>query len=50
MTPCGIDGVVMTSMSREQPERAMTLDDVAVETAQQFGELFGLTPRVVDAV
>jgi lipoate-protein ligase B len=50
MTPCGIDGVVMTSMSREQPERALTLDDVADETTRQFGALFELTPRVVDSV
>ncbi len=50
MTPCGIDGVVMTSMDRERPERGMTVDDVAQETAQQFGELFGLASRVVDAV
>jgi hypothetical protein len=37
-------------MSREQPERALTLDDVADETTRQFGALFELTPRVVDSV
>ncbi len=50
MTPCGIDGVVMTSMSREQPGRPMTLEAVAEEAARQFGELFELTPRVVETV
>lgn len=50
MTPCGIDGVVMTSMAREQPDRSMTVDEVAMETARQFGELFDLAPRVVDKV
>lgn len=50
MTPCGIDGVVMTSMHREQPERSMTVDDVAMDAAKQFAELFDLTPRVVLAV
>ncbi len=49
MTPCGIDGVVMTSMSREQPERAITLDDVAAEAARQFAELFELEARAVTA-
>ena len=50
MTPCGIDGVVMTSMSREQPDREVTLDGVADVTASQFAELFGLEARVVSAV
>ena len=50
MTPCGIDGVVMTSMVRERPDAVMTADDVAVETARQFGELFDLTPRAVHSV
>jgi lipoate-protein ligase B len=50
MTPCGIDGVVMTSMSHEQPDRAMTVDGVAMEAARQFAELFALTPRIVESV
>jgi lipoate-protein ligase B len=50
MTPCGIDGVVMTSVSREKPEADVTIQTVADETARQFAELFGLTPRVVGEV
>jgi lipoyl(octanoyl) transferase len=49
MTPCGIDGVVMTSMHKEQPAASITLADVAVATAAQFAELFELTPRVVES-
>jgi lipoate-protein ligase B len=49
MTPCGIDGVVMTSMHKEQPEASITLADVAVATATQFAALFELTPRVVES-
>lgn len=49
MTPCGIDGVVMTSMQKEQPAASITLADVAVATAAQFAELFELTPRVVES-
>jgi lipoate-protein ligase B len=50
MTPCGIDGVVMTSMLKERPGASIKLADVATATAAQFGELFDLTPRVVDRV
>ncbi|HEY7898156.1 MAG TPA: lipoyl(octanoyl) transferase LipB [Gemmatimonadaceae bacterium] len=50
MTPCGIDGVVMTSVSREKPGLGVTVDVVAHEAAKQFAELFGLTPRVVQEV
>ena len=50
MTPCGIDGVVMTSMNREQPAQSITLGDVAVDAANEFADLFGLTPRVVNSV
>ncbi|MEO7104636.1 MAG: lipoyl(octanoyl) transferase LipB [Gemmatimonadaceae bacterium] len=50
MTPCGIDGVVMTSVSREKPGAEVTLESVADETARQFAELFGLESRVVGAV
>jgi lipoyl(octanoyl) transferase len=49
MTPCGIDGVVMTSMHKEQPAASITLADVAVATAAQFAELFELTPRGVES-
>ena len=50
MTPCGIDGVVMTSVSREKPAAGVTLENVADETARQFAELFGLVPRAVAEV
>ena len=50
MTPCGIDGVVMTSVSREKPALGVTVDIIAREAAKQFAELFGLTPRVVQAI
>ena len=44
MTPCGIDGVEMTSVAKEKPERAVPVADVAAETARRFGELFDLEP------
>jgi lipoate-protein ligase B len=50
MTPCGIDGVVMTSMAREQPARVLAIEEVAADAAEQFGDLFNLDPRVVDTV
>lgn len=50
MTPCGIDGVVMTSVTHERPGLAVTVDVVAAEAAKQFAELFGLVPRVVQSV
>ncbi|MEO7043201.1 MAG: lipoyl(octanoyl) transferase LipB [Gemmatimonadaceae bacterium] len=50
MTPCGIDGVVMTSVSREKPGASVVVQTVADETARQFAALFGLTPRVVEEV
>ncbi|HEY5086876.1 MAG TPA: lipoyl(octanoyl) transferase LipB [Gemmatimonadaceae bacterium] len=50
MTPCGIDGVVMTSMSSEQPMRALAVDDVATVATEWFAELFELTPRLVESV
>ncbi len=43
MTPCGIDGVVMTSMLREVPGREIALTDVAPVIATQIAELFDLT-------
>ncbi|MEO8946712.1 MAG: lipoyl(octanoyl) transferase LipB [Gemmatimonadaceae bacterium] len=50
MTPCGIDGVVMTSMTHEQPHRSLTVDEVATEAARQFATLFDLDVRVVTDV
>ncbi len=47
MTPCGIDGVVMTSMARERPEGGITVDGVATEVATNFGNLFELQVRTV---
>lgn len=49
MTPCGIDGVVMTSMEKERPAQIVTVDDVAVTAAQRFAELFELTLRIVES-
>jgi lipoate-protein ligase B len=48
MTPCGIDGVVMTSVAAERPERTVTVDQVANDAAAEFGQLFEMSPRVVD--
>ena len=47
MTPCGIDGVVMTSMQQEQPERAMSVESVGATAANAFAELFDLDLREV---
>jgi lipoyl(octanoyl) transferase len=49
MTPCGIDGVVMTSMEGERPARGAAVVDVGMETANQFAELFGLVVRIVES-
>ena len=40
MTPCGIDGVVMTSVAKENPGAEATVADVAPRVADAFGELF----------
>ncbi|HEY8312203.1 MAG TPA: lipoyl(octanoyl) transferase LipB, partial [Gemmatimonadaceae bacterium] len=50
MTPCGIDGVEMTSMAREKAGREFTVFDVAAAAARQFGELFDLAPRIVGSI
>lgn len=42
MTPCGIDGVVMTSMQWELPNCAPTVAGVAETVARCFGEVFSL--------
>ncbi|MDQ6737262.1 MAG: lipoyl(octanoyl) transferase LipB [Gemmatimonadota bacterium] len=47
MTPCGIDGVVMTSMANETPDRRITLDKVAAVSAAHFAQLFDLEARAV---
>jgi lipoate-protein ligase B len=50
MTPCGIDGVVMTSMSTELGGAPITVEGVALGAANQFAELFDLAPRIVQTV
>ena len=41
MVPCGIDGVVMTSMERETTQR-ISLADVSTSVARSLGDAFGL--------
>jgi lipoate-protein ligase B len=48
MTPCGIDGVVMTSIQREMAGREILSDDIASAVATAFAELFGLTANTKD--
>ena len=47
MTPCGIDGVVMTSMVAERPGSIITLGGVADAAAGHFADLFELEMRTV---
>lgn len=48
IVPCGIDGVTMTSIEREAPEKSgVTVDEVASISARKFGDVFGLTPLKV---
>lgn len=42
MTPCGIDGVVMTSVEREAPESGATVGSAAEAVASAFGDVFSL--------
>lgn len=44
MTPCGIDGVVMTSIAKENPGADATVDTVAPKIAGAFAELFSMEP------
>ena len=44
MTPCGIDGVVMTSVAREIPNVPVSVYEVAPRVADAFGELFTMEP------
>ncbi|HXC25078.1 MAG TPA: lipoyl(octanoyl) transferase LipB [Gemmatimonadaceae bacterium] len=46
MTPCGIDGVVMTSMQQEVPERQILGREVADTVAAAFADVFNLTAIV----
>lgn len=47
MTPCGIDGVTMTSMQNESASRDIVYDDVARDAGLIFANLFQLEPRQV---
>jgi lipoate-protein ligase B len=47
MTPCGIDGVVMTSVLNERPALEISVSTVAAAAARQFAQLFGLNQRDV---
>jgi len=44
IVPCGISGVVMTSMSRELGAERISADEVMQTVAAKFGEAFDLTP------
>lgn len=48
MTPCGIDGVTMTSMEREAGDRTVQFAEVAKDAGQQFAALFTLEARSID--
>jgi lipoyl(octanoyl) transferase len=49
IVPCGIDGVVVTSIARELGGRAPDAAEVARAVASAFGEIFSLTPEPVPA-
>ncbi|MBA2686647.1 MAG: lipoyl(octanoyl) transferase LipB [Gemmatimonadaceae bacterium] len=49
IVPCGIDGVVMTSVNRELEPRAVSMESVKKAVAAAFGRVFGLTPVEVGA-
>lgn len=46
MTPCGIDGVVMTSMQREVPGTEIAFPEVAARVAATFADVFNLTVQI----
>jgi lipoyl(octanoyl) transferase len=45
--PCGIGGVVMTSIARELGTSSVSVDEVATTAGRAFAEVFGLTAREV---
>ncbi len=49
IVPCGIDGVVMTSVNREMEPGAVSMESVENAVAAAFGAVFSLTPLQVDA-
>jgi lipoate-protein ligase B len=46
MVPCGIDGVVMTSIARELGTDDVSMQDVIERVSASFGAAFDLTPVV----
>ncbi|HEX5435933.1 MAG TPA: lipoyl(octanoyl) transferase LipB [Gemmatimonadaceae bacterium] len=48
MVPCGIDGVVMTSMAKELNGAAPEMSAVEDAVTRAFGEIFSLVPRPHD--
>jgi lipoate-protein ligase B len=46
IVPCGIDGVVMTSIAREVGAQEISLQDVRDRVTAKFAEAFDLTPVV----
>jgi lipoyl(octanoyl) transferase len=46
MVPCGIDGVVMTSIARELGTDDVSMQDVIERTSAKFATAFDLTPVV----
>jgi len=49
MVPCGIDGVVMTSMARELNDDHIAIDDVTNTVGRAFARVFDVTASVVGA-
>lgn len=49
IVPCGIDGVVMTSVERELSPKPAAMQSVEKAVATAFGEVFDLTPVLVNA-
>lgn len=48
IVPCGIDGVVMTSIERESGGKVVSMADVEEKVASAFGAVFNLDPRRID--
>ncbi|MEJ7811948.1 MAG: lipoyl(octanoyl) transferase LipB [Gemmatimonadaceae bacterium] len=46
--PCGIDGVVMTSIARENGSGTVAMHEVEAAAERAFGEVFALSTRVTD--
>ena len=50
MVPCGIDGVVMTSIARELGTNDVSMQDVIERVSAKFAAAFDLTPVVTSRV